>query len=222
MLADGRLGTLVGVEVFQGAAVGEAEPPSGQPGHWKAALPGGVLYDLAPHPAYMLRGLVGAIGNVQVMTRTDDAGRLRELRAIVAGERALGGLTISLETRPFMNRVTLCGTVMSAELNLNNMTLVLRRTHRAPKVIGKVLPNLDEAAQLLYATLRNGIEFARGRQRYYPGMGVHFRTLYQALADGEPPPVTAEEGRDAVSLLQELWERAGVIMGASVRRVARA
>ena len=79
---------------------------------------------------------------------------------------------------------------MTAEANLNNMTLVVRRTRRVPKLIGKVLPNLDEAAQLLRATVVNGIEFLRGRQRFYPGMGLHFRALYRALAAGQPPPVT--------------------------------
>lgn len=222
LLESGQLGSLVGVEVFQGAAVGEAELPAGEHAHWKASLPGGILYDLAPHPTYMLRGFVGAVDDVKVVTCTDDGGRLRELRAIVAGERALGGLTISLESKPFMNRVTLFGTTMTAEINLNNMTLIVRRTRRAPKLIGKVLPNLDEAAQLVRATLANGIEFIRGRQRYYPGMGLHFRALYRSLAAGSPPPVSAEAGREAVWLLQQIWQQAGVSMGAEARRAVHA
>jgi predicted dehydrogenase len=220
LLASGRLGSLIGVEVFQGAAAGEAEVSAGDE-DWKTALPGGILYDLAPHPAYLLRGFVGAIDSVQVVTRADADGRLRELRAIVEGARALGSLTISLETRPFMNRVTLLGSAMTAEVNLNNMTLVQRRSRRVPKLIGKALPNIDEAAQLLRATVANGIEFIRGRQRYYPGMGIHFRALYQALADGSPPPVSAEEGREAVWLLQQIWETAGVTIGGTVRQAAR-
>jgi predicted dehydrogenase len=224
LLASGRLGALIGVDVFQGAAVGEAELPAGQDGHWKAALPGGILYDLAPHPVYLLRGFVGAVENVRVVTRADARGKLRELRAVVDGAHALGSLTISLETRPFLNRVTLFGAAMTAEVNLNNMTLIVRRTRQVPKLIGKVLPNIDEAAQLLRATIVNGIEFIRGRQRYYPGIGIHFDALYQALADGKPPPVSAEEGRDGVALLQQMWEQAGVAMGSepALRMVAQA
>ncbi len=222
LLESGRLGALIGVEVFQGAAAGEAEIPGGNDGHWKAALPGGALYDLAPHPAYLLRGFVGAIEKLHVLTRAGEGGQLRELRAIVEGARALGGMTISLETQPFMNRVTLFGSCMTAEVNLNNMTLVLRRTRQVPKLIGKVLPNIDEALQLLRATLHNGIEFLRGRQRYYPGMGVHFRALYQALAEGNPPPVKCEEGREAVWLLQKMWEQAGVLVDNERRRAAGA
>ncbi len=221
LLDSGRLGTLVGVDVFQGAAAGEAEITGGAQGDWKGTLPGGVLYDLAPHPAYMLGGFVGRINQVHVVTRAEE-GRLRELRAVVDGQRALGSMTISLEAQPFMNRVTLFGTAMIAEVNLNNMTLVVRRTRQVPKLLGKVLPNIDEAVQLLRATVVNTIEFVRGRQRYYPGMGVHFRALYAALAEGQPPPVSCDDGRDAVWLLQEIWEQAGVTMDMERRRVAHA
>jgi len=207
LLASGQLGTLVGVDVFQGAAAGEADP--GAEAHWSRALPGGMLYNLGPHPTYLLRNFVGTVRDVQVLADTDDDGRLREVRAQVRGAVALGTLTISLQAQPFMNRLTLYGSAMTAEVNLNNMTLVVRRTRRAPKLVGKVLPNLDEAAQLVWATVVNTIEFVRGRQRYYPGMGLHFRELYAALAAGSPPPVSADEARETVWLMEQIWERAG-------------
>jgi len=209
LLAAGTLGALAGVEVFQGAAAGEVDAPPGQLAHWSTELPGGILCNLAPHPMYMLRGFVGAVEQVEVVAQRDAHGRLSELRAIVAGEFALGGVTISLQARPFMNRLTLFGTQMTAEVNLNNMTLITRQTRRVPKLIGKVLPNLDEALQLVKATVSNSIEFVRGRQRYFPGMGVHFRALYGALASGGEPPVSADEGYEAVALQQQIWERAG-------------
>ncbi len=222
LMESGALGALVGVEVFQGAAVGEADAPPGQTTHWSAELPGGVLANLAPHPVYLLRGFVGAITDVEVLARRDARGRLRELRAIVAGEHSLGGLTISLQARPFMNRLTLLGTQMTAEVNLNNMTLISRRTRHAPKLLGKVLPNLDEAFQLVRATVINSIEFLRGRQRYFPGMGVHFGALYRALASGAAPPVSADDGYEAVALQQQIWERAGVGMHVEPRRAVGA
>jgi hypothetical protein len=109
---------------------------------------------------------------------------------------------------------------MTVEVNLNNMTLIARQTRKVPKLIGKVLPNLEEAAQLVRATVTNGIEFVLGRQRYYPGMGAHFRILYERLARGESPPVSAADGRAVLALLHELWEQAGVSSAPESRRVA--
>ncbi len=220
LLQNGELGTLIGVDVFAGAAAGESDLPA--EGHWKASLPGGILYDLAPHPVYLLAGFVGPVHQLHVVRRSDADGRVEELRAVVDGERATGTLTISLATRPPMNRVTLYGSEMTVEANLNNMTLLRRRTRKAPKLIGKVLPNLDEAAQLVNATIGNTIDFLRGRQRFYPGMGAHFRHLYRALATGQPPPVSAEDGRAVVALLQQLWEDGGNSVESELPRVARA
>lgn len=218
LLASGELGDLVSVDIFAGAAAGESELPT--PDHWKAELPGGLLFDLAPHPAYLMHGLAGAARDVQIAHRLDPNGRVSELRATVDGERALGTLSISSLTRPFTNTVTIYASKATATVNLNNMTLVVRRTRQVPKLIGKVLPNLDEAAQLVRATAVNGFEFILGRQRFYPGMGLHFQQLYRALVAGEPLPVTAEDGRDAVGLLQKLWEGAGVAMTDRVEQVA--
>lgn len=216
----GEFGDLVGVEVFQGAAIGEGEGAGIREGHWSMALPGGALYDSAPHPVYMLYGFVGAVSDLKVTAQKGDDGQVRELRAVALGERALGALTISLQTRPFTNRIALYGTKMSAEVNLNNMTLVTRRTRQVPKLIGKVLPNLEEAAQLVRATVTNGLEFVLGRQRYYPGMGAHFHVLYERLARGENPPVSAADGRAVLALLHDIWDQAGAVSGPAMPKAA--
>jgi len=222
LVSSGQLGEVVGVDVFQGAAAGEADAPAGQAEHWSSQLPGGVLFNLAPHPVYLLGGFTGKVDKVQVIAQSDERGRLRELRATVAGSQCLGSLTVSLNAKPFMNRLTVYGSKMTAEVNLNNMTLIVRQTRALPKVVGKVLgkvlPNFEEAWQLVRATVVNGVEFVTGRQRYYPGMGIHFRALYAALAAGAPPPVSGDEAREAVWLLQQIWEGAGVPMQMALPR----
>lgn len=206
MLSSGRLGELVGVEVVQGAAVDEGRAAaSAARGDWRGDLPGGAMHDLAPHPAYLLRNFVGPIADVHVCSVRRD-GMLQEVRAVVRGERCLGTLTISLRGRPFTNGVRLVGTAATVELNLNNMTLIERRDRKVPKVVGKVLPNLEEAAQLLAATITNGIAFVTGRQRYFPGMGILIDHFYRHLAAGAPAPTTGEEGADVVGLLDALWQ----------------
>ncbi len=204
LVESGALGELAGVDVFQGAPLAEAED-SARAGHWTTGLPGGSLYDSAPHPAYLLRGFIGKVGDVRVLARHTKSGAIEELRAIVDGEKALGTFTLCSKSQPIMNRVVLFGTRATADVNLNNMTLIVRRNRKVPKLVNKVLPNLEEAAQLVRATVVNGIEFLLGRQRFYPGMGVHFRELYGALARGEAPPVSATEGQQVMQLLEDIW-----------------
>lgn len=204
LLDSGALGELTGVDVFQGAPLAEADGAA-RAGHWTTGLPGGSLYDSAPHPAYLLHGFIGKARDVRVLARHTAGGAIEELRAVVDGDKALGTFTLCSRSHPIMNRVVVFGSRATADVNLNNMTMIVRRNRKVPKIVGKVLPNLEEAAQLVRSTVVNGIEFIRGRQRFYPGMGVHFRELYRALARGEAPPVSAEDGQQVMKLLEDIW-----------------
>ena len=205
-LEAGHLGELVGVDVFQGAEAGESGPP---PGDWRGELPGGLLHNLVSHPLYLVRRFAGPIRDLHTVAQVKYA-QLEEVRLVARGERCPVSVTLSTRTRPFTNRLTLYGSAATAEVNLNNMTLVERRPKELPKVFGKVWPNVHESAQLLASTVTNGIAFVTGKQRYYPGIGAHLRQLYANLAAGQPPPVSAEEGRDVVAWYDEILAQCGI------------
>jgi predicted dehydrogenase len=209
-LAGGRLGQLIGVELFQGAEAGEADKQAGASGHWSTRLPGGILNNLASHPLYLMRRFAGPVRDLRVLARQGEGGWLEEVRLIADGEHAPATVTMSIRAQPFAARFTLLGSEASVEVNLNNMTLIERRTRRLPKLLGKVWPNLSEAGQLVAATGRNTVAFARGRQRFYPGIGAHLRALYTAVAAGGEPPVSAAEGRDVVAWYDEILAQSGI------------
>ena len=95
------------------------------------------------------RGVVdGAEAGELVGPREDGDGRVEELRVLMQGEGRTGILTISMNASPMMNTLKLCGSKMTVEVNLNNMTIVRRRDYKVPKIIAKPLPNLDESWQL--------------------------------------------------------------------------
>ena len=209
-LSEGRLGRLVGVEVFQGAEAGEADKHSAVPAHWSARLPGGVLNNLASHPLYLMRRFAGPVRDLRVVARRVEGAWLDEVRLIADGEHALAAVTMSMRAQPHMARLTLYGTEASLDVNLNNMTTIERRSRALPKLVGKVWPNLSEAGQLVTATARNALAFATGRQRFYPGIGGHLQALYAAVASGGEPPVSAAEGRDVVAWYDEILAQSGI------------
>lgn len=218
-LADGRIGRLVGVDVFQGAEVGETERSGPANAHWSLHLPGGALNNLASHPLYLMRRFAGPVRDLCVASRLSANGRIEEIRLVAEGENALATVTMSTWARPFMNRLSLFGSEASLEVNMNNMTLIERRPRRLPKILGKVWPNLSEAAQLVAATTRNGVAFVAGRQRFYPGIGAHLRALYEAVAAGGEPPVSAAEGRDVVAWYDEILAQSGIAVAPTARAV---
>jgi predicted dehydrogenase len=205
-VSSGRLGRIVGVDVFQGAEAGEQQKGN----HWSAQLPGGSLHNLASHPLYLMRRFAGPVHDLRVAAHVSDGKTLEEARLVAVGEHALASVTMSVATRPFTNRLTLYGTKATIEVNLNNMTLIERRPRALPKLLAKVWPNVSEASQLLWATARNGVAFAAGRQRFYPGIGAHLKALYARVAAGEAPPVTVEEARDVVAWYDEILEQTAI------------
>jgi len=95
LLDGGALGQLVGVDVVLGAAA-----DSGEPGlDWKATLPGGGLYDVAPHAVYMLCGFAGPVRTLHVVAQQASDARLEEVRIAAACERALATVSMTVHTR---------------------------------------------------------------------------------------------------------------------------
>ncbi|MFN2427160.1 MAG: hypothetical protein ABR587_12020, partial [Candidatus Binatia bacterium] len=135
--------------------------------------------------------------------------RIEELRVLMQGEGRTGSLTISMNASPMMNTLKLCGSKMTVEVNLNNMTIVRRRDYKVPKIIAKPLPNLDESWQLVSQTTRNTVDFVRGKIRFYPGMGELIRRFYDAIRRGTPPPVTEAEAAAVVDVTNRIWDAVG-------------
>jgi predicted dehydrogenase len=158
---------------------------------------------------------------MQVMTSAG-GGRLEEVRVLMKGDEGVSGvLTISTRAFPHLNTLKLYGTRMTVEVNLNNMTLVRRREYKAPKVVAKSLPNLDEAWNLVRETGVNTVNFLRGRVRYYPGMGTLINRFYTALRTGGPAPVAIAEGAEVVRVTEEIWRQAAAEAGPRALRPAQ-
>jgi predicted dehydrogenase len=200
LVEEGALGDLVAIESFQAGAASERA--------WLSHLAGGGIGDLVPHPLYLQLAFLGGVKNLQAMAFADN-GRVAELRVLMEGDGPSGLLTISTGANPGLNTLKLCGTKMTVEVNLNNMTLVRRRDYAVPKIIAKPLPNLDEATQLVRQTWQTTVAFLRGTVRYYPGMGTLIERFYKSLREGTPPPVTTAQAIEVVAVTEKIWQAAG-------------
>ncbi|RMD86069.1 MAG: gfo/Idh/MocA family oxidoreductase [Candidatus Dadabacteria bacterium] len=202
LVERGDLGDLVAVESYQAGSASERP--------WLETMPGGGLGDLLPHPLYLLLYFLGQVDDIQAMVLcAPGQDQPEELRALLRGGSCSGSLTISSRAHPGVNTLRLCGTRMTVEIDLNNMTLVKRRDFAVPKPLAKSLPSLDAAAALAWQTAKNAIDFVRGKVRYYPGMGELIRRFYAVVkAGGGQPPVTPEEGIAVVEVSERIWRAA--------------
>lgn len=213
MVADGILGEVVGVEAFQGLAHGDGGDSSDGPSakkQWISALPGGVLQNVAPHSTALLLAFMRDPRPVSVVTKRTGllpGAPFEEARLLFEGEKALGTLTFSFSPEPYLNFLNLYGSKASLQINLNNMTLIVFRDRRLPKLLAKSWFNIDQSLQLLGNTLSSAFQVLTGRMRFYPGMGDLIRRYYACLENGGPLPVTGEEGREVVRILDLICQR---------------
>ena len=88
------------------------------------------------------------------------------------------------------------------------MTLLLYRNRRLPKLLAKSWFNIDLALQLLSNTARSTFQVLTGKMSFFPGMGHLIRNYYACLENGGQTPVTGEEGREVVKVLDLICRQA--------------
>ena len=208
LLEAGQLGQLVGADFFQGFGLPPGMTPSVVKNQWFAKLPGGLIQDLAPHGLSFLLEYVGPPLRMHILTKStgvlSSAAPADEIRVMVEGERILGMYTISLGTQPFMNYFTLYGTKMTARVNIDNFTLVVKKNRDVHPILNKVMVGIDEGRQLASGTIRNTIRFATKKLPRYPDIAELIRRFYASLQSGGVAPVTMEQGREVVRQIQEV------------------
>jgi predicted dehydrogenase len=210
-LSAGALGRLVGFDFFQGFGLRFDQSAGSTPQErWFSSLPYGAVQDLAPHSLAFLLDFIGVPQTFSVSAKASGQpcpSPFDEVRMLAEGKEILGSCTISLNTQPYLERLTLYGSEMTLEANLNSMTLIKRnKERRLPKPIRRVLPNLEESFQLLSSTAMNTGKYLLGKIAAYPGVGELIRRFYQSIESGGESPVTVAQGREVVRLMDIVRE----------------
>jgi predicted dehydrogenase len=213
LVERGAIGEVVSVEAHQGVNPVEIAGAGGGSGgaHWSVENAFAPLYNLGPHPFYLVSSLLGPSVSEAVMGRATQPGSpiITEIRVLLEGERGYGFVTFSMGAQPYLNHLNVFGTKATLRVNLNTMTMIVERTRKLPKMVAKLTANLDPAAQLVRGTVETGLAVATRRMKLYPGINQTIRRFYKSLDEGAPPPVDGEAGRENVRLLNLVEQRLG-------------
>jgi predicted dehydrogenase len=200
MLAQGELGELVGVDITWKPV------EHGLYMDWTSDLPGGALHEVLPHPVYVQRAFVGNFKGIAGITRRggDSRGPRCEIRVLLDAEKGTSQIEVSPRIEPKQMWMRIKGTKMSLTLDIGTNTLVKVRK-RGNGIVAKALMNVDQAVQLLGGTAGSALTLLRGG--YSNGHLPLIEAFYQSLREGTEPPVTGEDGRETVAILDQIWAR---------------
>jgi 2-alkyl-3-oxoalkanoate reductase len=167
--------------------------------------------DLGVHGLYLLEAFLGEIKKADVDYRS--SGRdlnliFDEWRATVECERGIGRMHISWNVRPVQNRLIISGTKGIMEVDCFLQTAVTRKAWPAPRPAQWLLNAEVGSLQTMVRSGVNILRFATKKLKPSPGIFAGAEMFHQALKDGVPPPVSAEEGRRMVAIMEEVSVRA--------------
>ena len=204
MVANGAIGTVRGMRIFLSTPTNYMTSRSE---HWAHRLPGGVIGETGPHIVYMTLAFIPQIRSVSVDTlkvmNEYPWSSFEDYRINLIGDDAISSATVVYTTDEWAARVEVLGNKGFLMIDLESMNVVhYRRTELKPIPVGLSL--LTESVELMRAFVSNAIRVASRQVR-----STHEIIISQfadSILSGSAPPVSAEEGREAVRVLNMVVE----------------
>jgi 2-alkyl-3-oxoalkanoate reductase len=199
----GRIGEVVGVEFVRGS---EYPPYAGGPKPAPYRDPSYPLEDMGVHALYVIEAFVGRVEALDVRwhaTGLDPNLRLDEWHIAARCARGTGHAYMSWNARPMPNELAIFGTRGVIRLDFYLQTIGLSGLKPLPKPILASVDALLGSVSRSYQVLRTLFRFATGRLKPSPSIDESVIAFHRALAAGQPAPVSAEDGRRMVELLEK-------------------
>jgi predicted dehydrogenase len=175
--------------------------------HWAHRLPGGVIGETGPHAVYMSLAFINPIREVNVTAKKlldYSWSRFEDYRIDLIGDNGISSITLSYATDEWIARLDIMGSKATLMLDLEGMYLVQYRRHSLkPVTIGLSL--LRESAQIAWDLLSNVGQFAT--RRLHGTHDILIEQFVDSIRNETEPPVTVEEGREAVRVINMIVER---------------
>jgi 2-alkyl-3-oxoalkanoate reductase len=210
MIHKGACGQIQAVDFFRSSDYqayhgGPAIPPHFRNGSYP-------FQDLGVHGLYLLEAFLGPVRRAETRYYASGIGDpnlvFDEWRTLVETDRGTGQMYISWNVRPIQNELVIHGTKGVMHVDCYLQIITLRKTYPAPKPVQRILGAGFNALHTLAKVSLNTLRFATGRLKPSPGIHVSVIKFHEALHNGHAPPVSAEEGRRVIALLEDVSRRA--------------
>jgi len=211
---QGEIGEIVGVTMLYS---GRGDPEETQRGEWVYDLPGGELGEGLPHQAYLPLAFVDELGDVNCVSKQQFGSPDRidfdgvGIEATDATGRKLITIRV-LHHSTMQDRLILNGT--DGELTVDHYRKgVFDTTTRGDDAKSLVTDTVEEGFELGFNVLTTGLGFVKRlayrrmddeRGEEANGHYVLIDQYLQAVQTGDDPPVTLQEGRETIELIEAL------------------
>ncbi len=172
--------------------------------HWCHSLPAGIFTETLPHSIYLAAAFLGNLEPVAVLSRkfssydwvTADA-----VRIILEGRKVTGGITYSCNSPKNKFILNIYGTRKHLRIDLWNsvMTEYGVGTGTRPS---RALENLSQSFSILASTVSTMLSVITGK--FHTGHYTLIRRFIQSIQNDTEPPVTLQEARDVIEVIEKV------------------
>jgi predicted dehydrogenase len=204
LVESGAIGELAGLRVLSLTQRGEY---IAHENHWVHKLPGGVIGETGPHAVYLSLAFVKNVKNVDVYARKKSAYPwvlYDDYRVELEGENINSSIYISHASDYTAGEVDLFGTEYALKVDLQSMLLIrYRREHLKPPSVA--LSSLSIAGQIVKGIISNTFKVTFHKPML--GHDVMIERFVKSVMHDQPVPVTPEEGRETVRVMEMITNR---------------
>lgn len=205
LVSEGAIGDFIGMRIFMSDP---SEDMIMRKDHWIHKLPGGLVGESGPHPVYMSLAFLNKVKSADIFATNfleHPWAPFDEFRIELEGEKAISSIAISYAS----NRRNLCidilGTEAALYIDIASIMLIRQRAKESmgPAAFVRYLANLG--GQVTGSATANAFKLATGKLRY--GHATLIEKYVQSILDGSQLPVTGEDGRETVKVMEMIVEK---------------
>jgi len=201
----GQVGEIIGAHIC--VLHTKDEPMASNKDHWSHKLPGGRLSEVVVHPIFIIRFFLGdvEVENVSVSKLGEYPWmKYDELLATFRAGEKLAGTYVSFNASRNSIFVDLFDQKGIIRLDIINATVNVLPNIKL-KRISKATDSLSQAIQLSTSTFKNALNILS--KQWFDGHEMYIRLFAESIINGKEPPVTVQEGYEAVKNLEAVYSR---------------
>ncbi len=145
---------------------------------WMTKLPGGPLFDLAPHVLSAMEAFTGELMQTGSQIQENNGMITQCQFSFSAPDNILADAYLNLNSKPLKNEIVVECENGSLTLDFRNFLIVLRKPLGLPNAIERILGNVHIGWQMMWGSVTSVIKFVTGKLDPYAGMDGLFKDLY--------------------------------------------
>ena len=176
--------------------------------YWIHKLPGGLIGETGPHAVYTSLAFLNKVKNADIYAENfleHPWAPFDEFRMELEGEKAISSIALSYASNRKDIYVNILGTEGVIHLDLCSMLLV----HYRRKVSSKPVPFIRHfssvSSQIIGGVAANAVKLMTGNLRL--GHDILIEKFAGSILNNHQPPVTGEEGRETVKVMEMIVGR---------------